>query len=282
MTDSKNISASGEANGGSAGAGASAMPGRVIAALRELPGRLGPAARDFWSWFRKYLGGLSHQPELRFRTVLWAICIMFVGFFTLVGTNPFRLLIPDSFFHPPATDSRATVSLYGISVENQEPVKIQRRVSLEGEPERLVSRIAFAVSRPPGLQEGRGGGDYADLEPLPDLGLALRRVWFPNGASRVLIDLRRASLDAELDRFLLNRVDGARNRTALLDGFFRAYTASLFELMPELRRVEYLLDGKRSAFPGMQFRLDYVYGQSPAADTSQGVSSGTPQTEGGG
>ncbi|MEQ9365163.1 MAG: hypothetical protein RIF32_13015, partial [Leptospirales bacterium] len=121
--------------------------GRLVEGLRGMAARIRPACLSFGSWFRTYLSDLSERPEVRFRTVLWAICIMFVGFFTLVGTNPFRLLFPDSFFHPPATDRRSAVTLYGISVENQRPVKIQRRVSLEGEPDQLVTRIAFAVSR---------------------------------------------------------------------------------------------------------------------------------------
>ncbi|MCR9143392.1 MAG: hypothetical protein NXI24_14160 [bacterium] len=245
---------------------------RAIAALRALPSRIRPALENLTRWFRNYIGELSTRPATRFHTVLWAICIMFVGFFTLVGTNPFRLLIPDAFFHPPATDGREAVLIYGISIENQRPVKIQRRILLDGKPEQIVQRIAYAVSRPSDLQEGHGGAGYADLEPLPALGLAVRRVWFPTDGSHVLIDLREKSLNAELDRFLLNRTDGAGDRTALLDGYFRALTASLFELMPELKQIDYLLDGERQAVRGMQFRLDYRHGPS----------SGKPAATGGG
>lgn len=256
---------------------AGTQSGRVFNRLRELQSQVIPAARRFITWFRKYLSDLSSQPVVRFRTVLWAIVLMFVGFFTLVGTNPYRLLIPDAFFHPPATDGRAAVVLYGISVENQRPVKIGRRMSMDGTQDQLVTRIAFAVSRPSGLQEGRGGIDYADLEPLPDLGLAIRRVWYPTADSHVLIDLREKSLYGEMDRFLLNRTDGARNRSRLLDGFFRAYTASLFELMPALKQIDFLVDGERRALPGMQFRLDRRY-QSSAAQ----VGSETKAEDGGG
>ena len=125
------------------------------------------------------------------------------------------------------------------------------------------------MSRPAGLQESLGGADYADLEPLPDLGLAIRRVWFPGGPAHLLIDLRSTSLEEEVDHFLLSRTDGARPQTILLDGFFRAFTASVFEQMPEVQTIDYLVDGTRRNLPGMEFNLEqqYTRAQNKTGDT---------------
>lgn len=208
-----------------------------------------------------YLQRLASEPQVRFRTVLWAIFMMFVGFFTLVGTNPFRLLIPNAFFHPPVSDARPLVKLAGISVEDQSVVEVPRRLSLEGDAVAIAQRVAIAVSRPPGLLEARTGATYADLEPLPDLGLSIRRIWMPGAESRavaehLLIDLRADSLESEVDRFLLNREADAADRQRLVDGYFRAFSQSLFSVLPALQRVDFLVDGERRAVPGMRFRLD--------------------------
>lgn len=216
---------------------------------------------SFFMPLKLYLQRLATEPQVRFRTVLWAIGIMFVGFFTLVGTNPLRLLIPDAFFHPPVNDSRPLIQMAGISVEDQGVVEVPRRISLEGDAVTIAQRVAIAVSRPPGLLEARTGAVFADLEPLPDLGLAIRRIWVPGMESRaavehLLIDLRAESLESEVDRFLLNREADAADRQRLVDGYFRAFSQSLFNALPALQRVDFLVDGERRALPGMRFRLD--------------------------
>ncbi len=220
---------------------------------------------------KRYLQRLAAEPQVRFRTVLWAIFVMFVGFFTLVGTNPFRLLIPNAFFHPPVSDARPLVNMAGISVEDQSVIEAPRRLSLEGDAVAVARRVAIAVSRPPGLLEARTGAAFAELEPLPDLALAIRRVWVPGSAeaasgtdtdvkakdaAHLLIDLRAESLEKEVDRFLLNREADAADRQRLVDGYFRALTQSLFNALPALQRVDFLVAGERRAVRGMRFRLD--------------------------
>ena len=230
-------------------------------AVKEWAAKIPELFRTAQAGVRGYIEDLTQKPEVRFRTVLWAICIMFVGFFTLVGTNPFRLLVPDAFFHPPAQDARESVAIYGISLESGKTVRIQRYLDLSVTGETRLRRIAAAVSQPPGLQEGLGDSNYADLMPLPDLHLSIRAVWFPNKQQdTVIIDLRAESLSDEVDRFLANREGTERSdNTELLDAYFRALTASLFEQMPAIGSLDYLIDGERRSVPGMQFDLSRRY-----------------------
>ncbi len=226
--------------------------------LRRMPEYAGRARAAFLA----YVADLSVSRRSRFVTVLWALVIMFVGFFTLVGTNPFRLLVPGTFFYPPVVDSRDLIEIYGVDRNTGELTVAARPLHLSSAPEERAVEIAHAISRPTGLQEARSGRHNANLEPLPDFGLAIRKAWYNEEQQGLVLDLRAATIEEELERFFQGREDGegnTPNHAELVNAYFRALTASLFAVSSELRRVEFLIDGKRAELRGQSFDFSKRY-----------------------
>lgn len=255
----------------------------VLAWLRERPA----------AW-RGYLNDLSQKPTTRFMTILWAVCAIFLGITILSASNPLLLLFPGQVFAVPFQDLRPNIEFRGIARTTGKLVAYQRPVQEEASVEANVRKYTFLVSEPVGLSEtSLNDKDYADLEPLPRLGFALRRAWFrgePSG--QLILDFRRDTLLKETSLFHKNRFRASEvpaeqdegddeedkkkakereqrrkrsqeiERAALahyLDLYFRALTATIFAAKSEVKSVLYLLDGEADTIDEMEFDLDVRY-----------------------
>jgi hypothetical protein len=215
------------------------------------------------------------------------VVIIFLSINILTGGNPFRLLVPGMAFQPPTLDGRPIVEMRGVARTNDQLISYKRRMADQESVEAAVGKLAFLVSEPVGLREGMNEREsYADLEPLPRLGFAVRQVWFRKAeAGAVIVDLRKATLLKETSLFHKNRhrastvpaeaqeqeddKDRSRRRRQTeaetqalahyLDSYFRSLTASIFSSRQDVGSVMYLLDGEPDTIEAMEFDLDVRY-----------------------
>ncbi len=236
---------------------------------------------------RGYISGLSSEPRTRYLTVLWGFVFIFLGISLLSASNPFRLLIPGSVFPKPIRDSRQAVKVYGVKNDLSGIKAVNRLMLPATDVGKRMRRLAFLISRPAGLREG-AEAVAANLAPMPNLGLGIRRVWFSNKGNTglVVVDMRRSAMDTELTRFLKARRASRRGKKAAsdrrrqrkekaeqaklqaryLDGWFRALAASALE-GKDVRSVRFLLDGEVARVRGMEFDLrDEHTAAVPAAE----------------
>lgn len=207
--------------------------------------------------FVGYLRDLAEKPDTRYRTVLGALGIVFVALFSLASINPFTLLVPGLYYYPPMPAGTNQITLHGISQRTGEIIRVKRLVDLdEDRPlEERALQIAHAVSRPLELSENRAAKRYEDLEPLPPLALSVRKIWYLSEKKQLILDLRRETLLEETRLFLQERGNDSVRRYYLLDGYFGALTPSLFAALPEVKSVQYLLDGRTESLEGMRYDL---------------------------
>lgn len=225
---------------------------RLPTIVRSLPGRLNATHQR-----------LMNDQSLRFKTVCWSLVITFVSICILSNSNPFRLLIPGWAVALPAVEQRAYVRVYGISRDSGQPVAATRPVSLDGGMEERLQRVAFLVNQPMGLDEKQFDESYRSLDFLPDLGYAIKRIWFVENLAGglVIVDLRKETVMQELDSFYRARQSTAEDsdEMQLADAYFISYTASIFSVEDKAQAVQYLLDGQSAALPGMRFDLSRRY-----------------------
>ncbi len=235
---------------------------------RRTPGALRSAALNTPANFRSaitalkaYFQSLAVNPDTRYHTVLWSIVVVFVGFFGLAGSSPYNLLIPFVGFEHPSRDGREVVQIYGANRSGQGLVPMERPFYRDGDAEGELRRLATLIALPQEVGVQDRSLAYSDVEPLPDFGQAIRKIWrLPaGGKTRVIVDLRRETIEQELAEFLLSRRDAAEQRLLFMDEFFTAYTASIFRYSADASSVEFLLDGKRESIEGMRFDLAKRY-----------------------
>jgi len=250
-----------------------ALPHRAPGALRGIPAGLravGRGLRQLPGALFEFALRLNAEPGLRFRTAAWSFGVIFAGLFVLTGLNPFALLAPFLGYEPPRQDNRRLVRLYGAEAGAGQATPAPRLLYLGGDLEKDIRRLAAATGRPLEITQ-KSGADYQELESLPEFHQAIRKIWFldESNQGRLLIDLRGATLDRELERFLEGRSDANEDSERFYqDAYFSALTASIFRLSPDVASVEYLIDGRRRSRTDMRFDLSkrYLRGQvEPAA-----------------
>lgn len=241
---------------------------QAIAWLRASPPRLARAARNSpqaalktWEKTVDFHNRLRADGELRFRVLLWSTAIILGGGLLLAGMTPGRILLPVLGFTPPRADARQTVEIYAAARESGRPILVERKFQPSGDLEGDLRRAALLVAQPGELAVAAESVRYAEVEALPDLGQAIRKIWRRENGGRpgLIIDLREETLILETAGFISSRQDNNRNNAFFLDAFFSAYTATIFRLRGDIESVEYRLEGRRRAIPEMQFALDRRY-----------------------
>ena len=233
--------------------------GRVRDFLRTAASRTKNAALSVraavgraWVAFLAYAQSLQTSPRARYLTLVWIFFSVFAGTVLLSASNPLRLLVPALAFPIPKKDSRPTVTLYSVTAVGRALVPIRRRIQLSPDSTKLAQRILFALTRPPAVQV-QESDDFRDLIPLPGLGASVRGIWArPNGL--LVLDLRSVSLADDLQKTAENRRP-LRTEAEYMDAFIRSYARSVFEVIPQLRTVQFLIDGERKVWKGLSFDL---------------------------
>ena len=213
-----------------------------------------------------YIANLSTSARTRFLTVMWGFCLIFLGVTFLGAVNPLRLLIPGVVFPLPATSVQLDVKIYGVDTDTGKLIEVQRRMAPIQDPLRKFREIAYLVARPRGFRQ-EGPLDATDIMPLPRLGYSIRKIWFQNKQSqgRLILDLRRSTLDAELERFARVRTKkGGVGQYRNMDAYFYSLTATLFLVAPEVKSLVYLLDGESKKIDAMKFDLSRPYQKGEA------------------
>lgn len=203
---------------------------------------------------------LQNDGQLRFRSILWSVAVVFLAGVVLVGQNPWGLTIPLLGFSPPRAELRREFVVFAASRNSGKPAETSRLFLPSGDLELDLRRAASLICHP-GELSADASGAIADVEPLPDLGIAIRKIWLreSGGKRRLIIDMREETLETEVRGFLSSRRDEQRTRQYFLDAFFAAYTATIFRLQNQADSVEYLIEGRRRTLSDMKFDLSKRY-----------------------
>ncbi len=173
-----------------------------LARLKNIPVR----TRVGFETGKQFVLGLSRDGHARMLTVLWTVCVSVLGISILSVSNPLRLLVPGLVFPLPAADNRVTIEIIGIGRTTNALTTYRRRLQPAADTQGMIQRLVHLVSEPVGLREGLSDqAGFADLEPLPRLGFALRKVWFRSAGGEMILDFRRETLEKETELFHKNR-----------------------------------------------------------------------------
>lgn len=152
------------------------------------------------------------------------------------------------------------VRLYGLSREDHKLIPVTREIYLGENIEKNIEHLAFVTARTHSLRQGLLDQTYKNLTPLPQLGFAIRKIWYrPKNDGGLLVDLRRTTIIQEMKKFTKQYGVKTNRNSFYLDGYFQTLTASIFETQPDIQSIRYLLDGKIAALRGMQFDLSLKY-----------------------
>ncbi len=232
------------------------LPGKIKKFFRSIPAFVSAAMKIFY----RYLESLQSSPRTRYLTILWSLVIVFAGVSVLSSSNPYRLIIPGLAYPFPVRDQRTTVKMYGISLQTGKIVQYSRRVLMDSSVERNAERILFTLSAPQELRENLKAGTE-ELENLPELGYAVRKIWFRaqgNGGD-LIIDMRGQTLESESKLFLKSRSLDEKGQGALLDNYFTALSVTLLAMPGKINGIVYLIDGTTKSVAGMQMDLRKRY-----------------------
>jgi len=213
----------------------------VVAKIRALTG----SARQA---FQVYRENLNSSGRTRFLTFCWGSAISFVAFFLLAAFPPHFLLLPGALYPAPRADVRVALPVSTFT-HGGKPVVVNRFIHPDYKPEDRIKLMAHFISQLP--SPGEYPANMPDLMPMPHIALAIRKVWKTENG--VVIDLRRKTIDTEIDVFLKSHATKKRN--AVLDTWFAAFTAGLLQQHPGAY-VEYRLDGEIEELEDMDFALD--------------------------
>ncbi len=226
--------------------------GRLRTTVRTAAIAAAALAARLWAWVRAFAESLQTTPRSRFLTLVWVFFFLFIGISLLSAANPLRLLVPGLVFPIPTRDTRPVVKVYAVAAADRKLVGIRRRMLATDRPELKARRILQALTRPPAVQV-QENDDVQDLIPIPEVVIALRGVWM-HSKDRMVLDFRQSTLAEELKRTVENRRP-VRSEAEYMEAFVRAYTRSLFEHVPGLRSVQFVIDGQASEWKGIGLNL---------------------------
>ncbi|MBE7439849.1 MAG: hypothetical protein HS115_15460 [Spirochaetales bacterium] len=198
--------------------------------------------------FQNYQQNLNQQSSTRFLTFAWSCAISFVAFFLLAAFPPVYLLLPGALYPAPRADLRVALPVATFT-HGGKPVLVDRFIHPDYSAEERIKLMAHFISQLP--SPGEYPANMPDLMPLPHLGLAIRKVWKTENG--VVIDLRRKTIDTEVDVFLKSHA--TKKKSEVLDAWFQAFTAGILQQYPG-SYVEYRLDGEVEELEDLDFALD--------------------------
>ncbi|MDH5656224.1 MAG: hypothetical protein OEZ34_09965, partial [Spirochaetia bacterium] len=178
------------------------------------------------------------------------------GFFVLARVNPFRFIIPGLVYPIPVRDSREVQEIYLFSSEEKILKKIKKKLYISESIEQNIKNLSFAISGHKELREEVYL--FSDAEILPNLGYAVKKVWFynENQSGKLIIDLREETLEEELALFFKDRqFPEYKTKSYFLDAYFDSLTRSILSIEKDVKIVIYLIDGEGKRLPDMRFNL---------------------------
>ncbi|MCP5503117.1 MAG: hypothetical protein H7A25_24675 [Leptospiraceae bacterium] len=209
----------------------------------------------------------------------WFFALMFYMGFYLVGKNPLSLLLPFSHFHFPVPEKRSDKTLY-LSDGQGNVFKSSRKVYFE--KGRLQDNILILISeigKSP-YYEMDNSSDLLqlnqNLKKLPGLETAIISIWYLQDSSRLILDLREKTIHKELARlrFRVGRIkadsiydsnfeeekeerkkETKKIRYNFLKSTFLSIEKTLFDNFPEVKSIEFRLDGQMKQIEGLDYDL---------------------------
>ncbi len=211
----------------------------------------------------------------------------FLGFY-LTEKNPYSLLVPLTFFDLdlPLADKRIPVKMY-LSDGSGNVFPSERKVLVDFKNLRSsILTLAIEISRPPyyEVEENLNKKNLSvNLKKLPNIHYSIKTIWKYN-EDLLIIDLRESSLIAELDTMKVriekttyeikeeneselklvdphevesqNKEDIQKLKMSLLNSTFLALEKTIFDNCPDIKKIEYRLDGTKKKFPNLEYDLE--------------------------
>jgi hypothetical protein len=211
----------------------------------------------------------------------------FLGFY-LTEKNPYSLLVPLTFFDLdlPLADKRIPVKLY-LSDGSGNVFPSERKVLVDLKNFRSsILTLAIEISRPPyyEVEENLNKKNLSvNLKKLPNIHYSIKTIWKFN-EDTIIIDLRESSLMKELDTLKVriekttyeikeenesdsklvdpheiesqNKEEILKLKMSLLNSTFLALEKTIFDNYPDIKKIEYRLDGVKKKFPNLEYDLE--------------------------
>lgn len=211
----------------------------------------------------RLLHSINHDKNMRIATLGLSFAIIFVGINILAETNPFGLFWPGGSYPIPRHNSRKPVEVHVVERDTGKAIPTKRFLLSDENQQAMIRRLAMLITAPNELRVDHAGeNDYTNTEPMPELGMSIRKIWFIDDT--LFIDLREKSLLEEPERFMENRKTiENKDVNYYLDAYFHALTPSLFSIFPDVQKIQYLVDGNPGGIRGMNFDLKELQIRNP-------------------
>lgn len=215
--------------------------------------------------------------------------LFFTSFFLmffLIGKNPYSLLIPFSLYdtHLFLYDKRSKVTIF-LSDGKGNFFPIQRKLTKTGNLREDIKKILIEISEPPYYEM-----EYSNFEnlqmnykKLPNIHFALIQVW--TLGDTLILDFRESTLKEEMENQRVridtgnyeieeqtetsklaqekaqddnNKILLQKLKKDLLSSSFLALEKTIFENFPQIKRLEYRLNGQKKDFEDLEYKLSEV------------------------
>ena len=187
----------------------------------------------------------------KFKLLLSAFTICFLGICLLSSYNPFRLISPEFSFYIPKKDDLSLLRLYAVT-KNAEVILIEHAFQKNMNLDLRITLLASVITNP--LQSKiKSETIHTTLGALPSFANAIRQIWQVN-EKYIIINFSENALNYEEGLFKKESED-SKNKTHYLNSFFRAFSRNVFLLEPQLDTIEFWLDNKSSHLPNLEFDL---------------------------
>lgn len=212
--------------------------------------------------------------------------LFFLTFF-LIGKNPYSLLIPFSLYdsHLFLYDKRSKVIIF-LSDGKGSFFPVQRKLIKTGSLREDIKKLVIEISEPPYYEMEYSNFDNLQLtyKKLPNIHFALIQVW--TLGDNIILDFRESTLKDEMENQRVRIDTGTyqieeqtetgnlaqeklqedktklaleKMKKDLLTYSFIALEKTLFENFPQIKRIEYRLNGQKKDFEDLEYKLSEIH-----------------------
>lgn len=209
--------------------------------------------------------------------------VLFFLTFYLINKNPFSLLIPFSLYDTQffLYDKRTPVTIF-LSDGKGNLLPVQKKIFKTNQLREDIKKILIEISEPPYFEMDYSNFDGVQrpYKKLPNIHFALIQAWVRNDT--LILDFRESTLkeEAENQRVRVekgvyevgevkessqlaqekaledkNKILLQNLKKDLLKYSFQVLEKTIFENFPQIKYIEYRLDGKQKELEGLDYKL---------------------------
>jgi hypothetical protein len=238
--------------------------------------------KNFVSTLYRLFSGKFHDQDKKFSFYYfsWVAFLFFLTGFGLVNQNPFVLFSPFSLYRIPVSDTRRPVPIF-LSDSDGTLYKTTRKMLFDASLRKNILTLVGEIAKSPFFEMERNAELVhirKNLKQLLNLQSAVISIWTLENDTTVIIDLREATLNREIELIKIQaetaisytsiyeeakanidkekiKTEARAQRMQTLEYTFKVLEKTIFENFPNVKSIGFKLDGHSKNIASMNYNL---------------------------